>query len=58
MDKFLSPKTFALTVGLLLFLFGVFGFAFKTTFDVADKYLLISIILGFWGVGSAFSRDL
>lgn len=43
-------RTYALTVGILLFLFGLFGFAFKSAFDIANGYLIAGLILGFWGI--------
>jgi hypothetical protein len=54
MPKFVSSKTYSLVTGLLLFAFGVVGFAFRNNFNLADKYLLLSLILGFWGVICAF----
>jgi len=45
-----SPKTYALVTGLVLFCLGLFGFAFRSSFNIPDSYLVISLILGFWGL--------
>jgi hypothetical protein len=47
--KFSPLKIYALTTGSLLFAFGFIGFAFRA-FDVADHYLFLSLVLGFWGI--------
>ncbi len=49
-----SHRSYALVTGSVLFLFGVVGFAFRQSFDLADKYLVLSLILGFWGVVVGF----
>ena len=48
--KFGNPRTYCLTVGIILFLIGFLGFAFRSFFDLPDKYLLLSLVLGFWGL--------
>ena len=50
MFKLNTPKHYALIVGIILFAFGFLGFAFRTTGDLPIAYLLISLILGFWGI--------
>jgi hypothetical protein len=50
MIKFNTPRDYSFIVGLLLFLMGFLGFAFRDSFAVPDKYLLLSLILGFWGL--------
>lgn len=45
-----QPLRYSLAAGIILFAFGLFGFAFHGFFDVADKYLLMSLALGFWGL--------
>ncbi len=50
MDKLASTKYYSLITGIILFLFGFFGFAFRNNFQVSGKYLLISLVLGFWGI--------
>lgn len=55
MRKFANPKIYSLVCGLLLFSFGILGFAFRNNFDLADKYLVLSLILGFWGIISSFN---
>jgi hypothetical protein len=55
MIKFYNSKNYALITGLILFLFGVVGFAFRGGFNIADKYLILSLILGAWGIYCAFN---
>lgn len=55
MPKLINPRTYSLVCGIILFVFGVVGFAFRSFFDLADKYLLISLVLGFWGIITAFA---
>ena len=50
MPKFTNQKTYAIVCGSLMFCFGIVGFAFKTAFNIADKYLFLSLLLGFWGI--------
>jgi hypothetical protein len=50
MIKFNNPRSYALTTGIILFALGFFGFAFAGTFNVPDSYLVVSLILGFWGI--------
>ncbi len=57
MNKLANPKTYSLVVGLLLFTFGIVGFAFRNSFDLGDKYLIFSMVLGFWGIISAFAHS-
>ena len=48
--KFSNPRTFALLAGIILFAIGFFGFAFRSAFELSDKYLLLSLVMGFWGL--------
>jgi hypothetical protein len=48
--KLTTPRSYTLMTGLILFLIGFLGFAFRQLFDLSDKYLLLSLILGFWGL--------
>lgn len=48
--KFNTARNYALITGGILFLLGMFGFAFRENFNLADKYLLLALVLGFWGV--------
>jgi hypothetical protein len=50
MSKFGTQKFYSLTVGIILFCFGFFGFAFRGNSNIPDYYLLIGLILGFWGI--------
>jgi hypothetical protein len=49
--KITNPKFYTFLVGLILFLLGLFGFAFRGSFGgIANHYLFLSLVLGFWGV--------
>lgn len=49
--KFLrKTKNYALVVGFGLFLLGFFGFIFKSSSSISNAYLLLAIIVGFWGI--------
>jgi hypothetical protein len=50
-----NQKTYCLATGFLLLLFGIVGFAFRGDLNVADKYLVLSLILGAWGLYCAFN---
>jgi hypothetical protein len=50
MMKLHNPKSYSLITGTILFLLGFLGFAFRGSFNVPDSYLLLSLILGFWGI--------
>jgi hypothetical protein len=43
-------KNYARTVGALLFLLGLFGFAFRSDSSLPDGYLVAALVLGFWGI--------
>jgi hypothetical protein len=43
-------KNYARTLGTLLFLLGLFGFAFRSDTSLPDGYLIAALILGFWGI--------
>ena len=55
MVKLSNSKNYALITGLILTLFAIIGFAFRSSFNIADKYLFISLILGAWGLYCAFN---
>jgi len=55
MNKFTNPKVFSIVIGVLLFLFGIIGFAFRNSFNLADKYLFLSLLFGFWGIVCYFA---
>lgn len=49
--KFLKhSKNYALLVGAGLFLLGFLGFIFKSSSAIPNAYLLLAIIIGFWGI--------
>ncbi len=54
MENMNSTKNYAIITGGLLFLLGLFGFAFREHFNLADKYLLLALLVGFWGVVLGF----
>lgn len=56
MSKLFSPRFYSLFTGVVLFCFGFFGFAFKNSFDISAKYLIISLMLGFWGIVISVGR--
>ncbi|HYV33999.1 MAG TPA: hypothetical protein VE973_04090 [Candidatus Limnocylindria bacterium] len=45
-----SLRFYTLFTGIVLFLLGFLGFAFRHKIDLPDGYLLLSLILGFWGI--------
>jgi hypothetical protein len=47
-----QTKNYARIVGVILFLIGLFGFAFRSDNSLPDKYLVGALILGFWGIVS------
>jgi hypothetical protein len=51
MTKLSSQRTYVLITGLILFLLGLLGFAFRASFTgIADRYLFAALVLGFWGL--------
>ena len=50
MIKLTNPKSYALITGIVLFAFGILGFAFRNSFGISDVYLLGSLVLGGWGI--------
>jgi|GEM_PF-2502613 len=57
MIKLSNQKTYSIVVGSILFTLGFFGLAFNSSFDVPSRYLVGSLILGFWGIVVASSRQ-
>jgi cytochrome c oxidase assembly protein Cox11 len=49
-----KTKNYARIVGVILFLVGLLGFAFRTGSSLPDLYLLICLVLGFWGIVASF----
>jgi hypothetical protein len=47
-------KNYARITGVILFLVGLLGFAFRSSNSLPDLYLLACIILGFWGIMTSF----
>lgn len=50
MKNLYSAKIYALTSGGLLFGLGLLGFAFRPNFDLPVPYLLMGLVVGFWGI--------
>lgn len=50
MSKLNQKQVFCLVAGAILFCIGLFGYAFRTGFNVPDSYLLLNLGLGFWGL--------
>ena len=50
------PKNYARIVGGILFLVGLFGYAFRNGSSLPDVYLIGALVLGFWGILVSFSR--
>lgn len=49
--SFLSKSSnYALTTGVIFFAIGLLGFIFKSNNSLPDYYLLLFIVLGFWGI--------
>ncbi len=48
--KLQNTKTYTQVVGILLFAIGILGFAFPNAIQLPDVYLLLFLVLGFWGV--------
>ena len=47
-----QTKNYARIAGVILFLIGLFGFAFRSDDSLPDVYLAGALILGFWGIVS------
>lgn len=53
---FLSQtKNYARVVGVILFLIGLLGFAFRSDNSLPDGYLVGALVLGFWGILSGIA---
>ncbi len=48
----IQTKNYARIVGVILFLIGLLGFAFRTDNSLPDIYLGGALVLGFWGIVS------
>ncbi|MBI3231666.1 MAG: hypothetical protein HYZ51_01130 [Candidatus Doudnabacteria bacterium] len=58
MFKLSSSRSYCLIVGFILFLLGLFGFAFRFYFlGIGNTYLLAALILGFWGLVVSVQKD-
>jgi hypothetical protein len=55
-SKFASPKIYSAIVGLILFVIGIWGFAFRTDSGLPDRFLILFLVLGFWGILNGFSK--
>lgn len=49
-----KTKNYARIAGAILFLLGLFGFAFRSDNSLPDMYLVGALILGFWGIVVSF----
>lgn len=47
-----QTKNYARIVGVILFLIGLLGFAFRSDNSLPDLYLGGALVLGFWGIVS------
>jgi len=56
MKYFGNKQFYCLVTGGLLFCVGLFGYAFRTGFQIPDSYLLFNLILGFWGIVVGLSK--
>jgi hypothetical protein len=52
-----SPKMYARLTGIVLFLVGLLGFAFRSSSSLPDLYLVGALALGFWGIIVSFSLE-
>ena len=50
-----NPKAYARLSGVILFLLGLTGYAFRSANSLPDIYLIGFLILGFWGIIVSFS---
>lgn len=50
MKKIANKQFYCLLTGSILFSIGLLGYAFRTGFNVPDSYLLLNLLLGFWGI--------
>jgi hypothetical protein len=57
MRKLSKARTYALTTGLIMFVFGIVKFAFRGSAHVPDYVLIFAIIFGFWGILAAFTQS-
>ena len=55
MIKLQSTKYYSLITGAILFLLGFLGFAFRDI-NMPDAYLLLSLVLGFWGIAVGIGK--
>lgn len=51
-----SPHYYSAFVGLVLFLTGLLGFAFRGDGSLPDLVLFVSLILGIWGILVTLSK--
>ena len=57
MIRLSSAKSYALITGLILFILGLFGLAFRSSFNLPDNYLFFSLVLGFWGIVTGVGKN-
>lgn len=56
LSYFKSRVFYVRLVGLVLFLVGLLGFAFRSNDSLPGLYLLVALMLGFWGLVLGASR--
>lgn len=52
-----SSQNYARIVGTILFAVGLLGFAFRTFSSLPTTYLLVCLVLGFWGILVSFYKE-
>jgi len=55
LDWLNSSKIYARITGVVLFLVGLVGFAFRNANSLPDIYLIFALALGFWGIVVSFT---
>ncbi len=50
-----NPRVYARITGVVLFLLGLMGYAFRSANSLPDVYLLGFLLLGFWGIIVSFT---
>lgn len=46
----MNSRIYALVCGGLLFIIGIYGFAFRGSTRIPDLLLVLCLVLGFWGL--------
>ncbi len=48
--------SYARVTGIILFVVGLVGFAFRSAESLPDIYLIGALVLGFWGIVVSFAN--